>query len=162
MSHAMHDQLAMLSRFVGRHITKLERILYEFERQIEEDDGDVQIWFGEDSVRLGSSPDGASLVVNESPWADPFSGRLSDENEEYVRTHGKWTLVDVSERGPYAQVIDRDLTAVLPLTSRFGSLIGVQLRFDDIAFNVFVHADEVHVSWGRDNIPRWGHEWGNE
>jgi hypothetical protein len=144
---------------VGGEISRLERLRYEVGGVRGPDGGDVQLWFGDGVVRLGVASEGETLRIGDTPWRDPFAEPLSSENAEYVASHGKWTLVDVSDEEPFRELIGKCVTAVMPLTNRFGRFIGVQLVAGDSSLNVYVHADELHVSWGADAIPRWGHEW---
>ena len=162
MSSTLASVLELVSSYIGHRISKVERVLYEFEGRLEEDDGEVQIHCNDMVLRLRCSPAGELVEVVQTPWQDPFEGPLTRENIEFIRSHGRWHLVDVSERLNYRNVVGKPLTNVLPLTNRFGRMIGVQLQVNGTVMNVFVHADELHVSWGSESIPRWGHEWVDE
>ena len=90
----------------------------------------------------------------ETGWQDPFEGHMTDDNIEFIRTHGRWRLVDMSGRPRYRDFVGTQLASVLPLTNRFGNLIGVQLQANGTVMNAFVHADDVHVSWGHEDVLR--------
>jgi len=145
----------ILDERVGDTLFRIERVLYSADGVVEEEDGEVQLRFRTGGiVRLGRFEDGETLSIATSAWTDPFAGALSPENEEFVRTHGKWGLFDVSSDGAFATVIGKPLRAVKWVRSDRSKIVGVQLDFAATVFNVYVDADEVNVSWGEDGIPR--------
>jgi hypothetical protein len=151
-----------LSSHVGQPITKIERLRYEFQGQTEVEGGDLQLWFGDAVVLLGVSGDGETIRVTEVSWQDPFEGPLAPENEEYVASHGKWRLVDVSREAMFVELTEKILSEVVPLTNRFDKLIGAQLVAGATIVNAYVSFDEFHVSWGIEAMPRWSREWRDE
>ena len=136
----------------GRTPTRMERVVYAFGDDLEEN-GDLQLWFGADLIRLHEAADYQSIALASTPWVDPFAGREA-ENEEYLRTHGQFRLVDVTNAPGYREMIGARIHRVLPLTNKFGNTIGVRLELETCAANVYVGADELLVTWG-DDVPLW-------
>jgi hypothetical protein len=158
MKEPDHIRLHRLSSHVGHEITRVERLRYDFQGQRELEGGDVQLWFDDGVVHLSVASDGETLRLEQAPWQDAFSGPLSSENEEYIASHGKWTLVDVSSELPFAGLVGNRLAKVSPLANRFGKLVGAQMVAGDVLFNVYVRSDEITVSWGAEAAPFWGRE----
>jgi len=148
------DTLQQLRSYVGRRITKIERLGYEFRGSQDIDNGDLQVWFNGDVLRFGVCSDGESLRVEEQPWKDPFAAPLSEENERYVETHGRSVLVDVSAEPGFDALIGQPLQEVLPLVNEFGKLIGVSLHVGPTVVDVHVEFDDLHLTWG-DTGPTW-------
>jgi hypothetical protein len=123
----------------------VERLRYVHRGETELEGGDVQLWFGEAVVRLGSAGDGEALRIEEEPWEDPFAEPLSAENREYVASHGKWQLVDVSAEPFFADLIGTAVVEIAPLTSSSGKLVGVKLLVGTSEYDIVVEFDEVEV-----------------
>jgi hypothetical protein len=133
---------------VGQTIHQIHRVLYMFEGQIDWNDGALQLTFTDRSVlRLDGASDGDTLQASGSPWADPFSGKLTAENKNFIRMHGKWALVDVSDMPPYDSLIGEKINKVHPIFNQFGTLCGVQVLVKEQCFNFVVEADECHLLW---------------
>lgn len=139
--------VAVISRRYGQRVSRIERTFYEFDGELEEDDGQVQFLFDSSVLRFGGSGDGELITVSEEAWQDPFEGQMTPENAEFVRSHGRWRLVDVSQRPKYRSVIGKPLLRALPLVNRFGGTTGVQLVAGEVTMTIFVDGDEIHVSW---------------
>ena len=104
---------------VGRVIQSVRRVWYVGpDGRLTTDEGPVEIGFADGSaVVLGSGGDGQSLQATEGPWADAFAPPLDLENDEFVRTSGKWTAFDVSDVPPYSHLIGAPVREVVPMSS---------------------------------------------
>ena len=60
-------------------------------------------------LRLSVGPDGERVRVYQEPWVDSFKEPLSDENREFIRTHGKWCFFDVSTQFPFVSIIGKTI-----------------------------------------------------
>lgn len=148
------DIATVLSARAGK-VVRVERTFYDFKGVIDETQGDIQIQFSDGCARFRSARGGEVLEVEESPWSDPFAEPLTDENELFVASHGKWRLIDVSGRAHYRDLIGESLSNVRILANRSGRPCGVKLAFGAAVMNVFVDGDEVCVSWGESELPAW-------
>jgi len=150
---AVVELFSPLLRELGHPLTRFERTHYELPGGISERNGDVQLTFGSRTVHLAGAANGASLIVNDIPWADPFAGPLDEETRAFLEKAGRWVLVDVSAMHPNARVIGVELTEFFPIVDDAEFCSGVQLWFEEEAFSVIVDGDEVELVWGRDLLP---------
>src|SRR6266545_507381 len=105
-------------KYVGDAISRVCRLRYQVGDEVVPtlDGGAVELTFSSGATLYGESgPDGDSLRVKDTPWVDPFAGPLSPENEEYVRTSGKWVRHDVSGEPPFDDLIGRKVFDVAPM-----------------------------------------------
>ncbi|MEP6862911.1 MAG: hypothetical protein ABJE66_19950 [Deltaproteobacteria bacterium] len=144
------DEIA--KSIVGLGASRIERVVYDFHGSLDEC-ADVQWWFGEDLVRLYVGIDVSSISMSAMPWEDAFKGRES-ENAEYLDSHGRFRLVDVSARANYRDMIGNPIRYVWPLSDKYGHYIGVRLECIDVAANVYLVEDELKITWG-DDVPLW-------
>jgi hypothetical protein len=145
-----HDvaKFRQASSHLGRKILRIERLRYDYKGRQSPEGGGVQIWLDNGMLNISVSADGETVRFEDRTWVDPFSGQLSLENEEYIASHGKWTLVDVSEEAPFSTLIGKTIEQIVPLENRFDRLIGVQIVAGDVLLNAYVYADELRVAWG--------------
>lgn len=147
------NAVEIASQFVGRPITRIDRVVYEFAGQRQEI-GEVQISFGPDVLTLAVADNAETMRAVGGPWHDPFEGAI-DENLAYFTKYGRALLVDVSNDPRYRPLIGSSIQRVLPITNKFGRVIGVRLVAAESTMNVWVNADDVAVTWGED-VPLWG------
>jgi hypothetical protein len=134
--------------WVGRKLKRIARILYEHRRHVNRVDGALELHFDDGSVvLLDALGNGDCLRVRSQRWIDPFGEPLSDENEHYVESHGKWKWVDDSSETAYAAMIENTVSSVSLLANEFGSIAGVRISTTDAALWFFVAGDECHVAW---------------
>lgn len=132
--------------WIGREVVRVARILYEFEGEVEADDGALEITFADGSTLLfDSGGDGERLRVTRGLWVDPFEGPQTAENRAYLDAHGQWRRVDVSADPEYAWLCDEGLMDVEVLTNEFGAEAGVRVGDGSNALYFFVSGDECHV-----------------
>lgn len=111
----------------GGDVTRVRRIFYEFEGNVDRREGPVEISISGESFVFESGHDGYVLSVRVEEWSDPFSGELSDINREYIKTHGKWVAVDVVEGDPEHFLIGRTIERVLPIVAN-DTLVGAGIE----------------------------------
>jgi hypothetical protein len=135
-----------LVKFVGETVTRVCRLRYQVgDRVTSRDDGSVELVFASGATLLcESGSDGDSLRVRDTAWVDPFAGPLSPENEEFVRTSGKWVRHDVSDEPPFHEMINQKIFDIAPMTGiRKDIRVAGELVRPLLAF--YAIADELHV-----------------
>jgi hypothetical protein len=136
-----------LTKYVGATISRVCRLRYQLGENVDsDDDGAIEVSFSTGAtLYCEPGPDGDSVRVRDTVWIDPFAGQLSPENEEYVRTSGKWTKHDVSDENLFADLIDRKLIDIAPMSGSTGKLYGLLLNVSGYLLAVYANADELHV-----------------
>jgi hypothetical protein len=141
------DELG-LAKYVGGTVSRVHRLKYEVDGEVVSDpnEGTVEVVFDGGAVLLcESAPDGETVRIGEVLWADPFAGPLSPENEEYVRTSGKWTRHDVSDADPFTALIGRKVVDIAPIAGSTGKLYGLVLNVSGYLLACYANADELRV-----------------
>src|SRR5690349_21478675 len=94
-------------------LSRMRRIFFVRGARIDATEGPLELTFENGEVRLfGVGSNGETLVIDREPWADPFSGRVSAENEEFIVESGKWEAFDLGGLWSYGRFIGRCLTSV--------------------------------------------------
>lgn len=141
--------LVKLQRLPGNRISKIFRIFYVHKEAIDLSDGDLELVFENGAVaRLwGNDARHDTLVVEETPWEDPFKPPLSTENSEYVRRSGKWTRIDTSAEQPYSSFIGADILTVDPVleSDGNGAIVGCHIATSRGVIEALVELDQLHV-----------------
>ena len=135
--------------FVGRRVTGVARIFYEYRGSIDEDDGPLELALDGVPIVLDVAGDGESLQVRKQAWADPFEGPLSEENRLYVEEHGRWRRVDCSRAEPYAGLIGQIVTDSCALLNEFKKVAGVRISVSTGSMWFVVLGDESDVYWAQ-------------
>lgn len=143
---------------VGRLVQSVRRIWYVGPDGRLTDEGPVEIGFADGAaVVLCCGSDGQSLRVTEGPWADAFAPPLDADNDEFVRTSGKWTAFNVSDVPPYSHLIGEPVREVVPMVSGpvqdtvtrvWGEtwISGLDVVTDAATLSVRIDGDETEVS----------------
>jgi hypothetical protein len=132
--------------FRDRPVSRIRRILYENAGSFHSDKGPIELTLMDHgSLLLQPASDGETLAIREGAWADPFSPPLSPENAEFVRTHGKWTAVDVSTKDPFRSLVGAKAELVRPVLNPAGGMVGMAAVFGRATLRVDVHGDELVV-----------------
>lgn len=140
------------SRFTnhqGDAVARISRLRHEIGGEVTSDpaDGAVEIVFAAGGVLFCDiGADGDSITTQDFAWADPFAPPLSPENDDYVRTSGKWVRHDVSAEEPFASLIGRKLFDVAPMAGSTGKLYGLLLDISGDKLAIYANGDEVHVA----------------
>ncbi len=142
----------------GKQIKKIHVALFVYKGNRKWDDSPLQITFEDGSVILLEGDGNDNLIVTKSVWKDYFQGHLSQENQDFIRENGKWSLFDVSEMQPFKQLLEKSIQSINPIYNQFDRLNGVQFRIDDFFLNFVNIADQSHIVWGENNsnLLQWG------
>ncbi len=137
---------AALGLVVGRSVVRVRRIFYVHAGEVNRTVGAIELLFHDGSIiYLDGGSDGQSLVVKSAPWIDPFEGVLTPENEEFVRTHGKWTRFDVSNEEEYEGLIGKAVDSIDLIQTPRGKVVGATFWLSLQRLRVEVEADDVYV-----------------
>jgi hypothetical protein len=137
-----------LASYVGDTVSRVSRLRYRVGDQVVSaaNEGSVELTFSSGATLFcESGPDGETLRTQDTPWVDPFAGPMSPENEEYVRTSGKWSRYDVSAEQPFADLLGRQVTDIATVTGTSGKRYGLVLNVSGHLLALYVNADELHV-----------------
>jgi hypothetical protein len=127
------DRRALIDRHLGDVVRRVERLRFS-----DGEEGELQLRFATSVLRFRGAGDGERLEVSDEPWRDPFAPPLSPENEEFVKTHGVWRLVDVSVEPGYREWVGTRLAKVVlaatkaTLTSDAGEVMTIAVEFDEL------------------------------
>jgi hypothetical protein len=136
------------TKYIGDTVSRVSRLRYQLGDDIVSgaNEGAVEIGFGDGTtLHCDAGPDGETIRAEDTPWVDPFAEPLSPENEEYVRTSGKWIKQDVSDEEPFADLIGRRVVDVAPITGTTGKQYGLVLNVSGYLLALYVNADELRV-----------------
>ena len=132
----------------GKTVTSVRRIFYVFGDEVETSEGAVEFSFDDSTVLLlDSGADGERLRVGTERWMDPFEGKVTPENIEYVARSGKYTAFDVSAEFPYSDVLGGTVDDVEMTTLPSGAVSGVSFLIGTLTLSAQTIADELIVSW---------------
>ena len=132
---------------IGRRITGVARVFYEYRGLIEEGDGAVELTLDGEPILFEGDGDGERLRVREQAWIDPFEEPLSEENREFVEEHGRWRRVDCSGTKPYADLCAHKIIDACDLVNRFNRVAGVRISVSTASMWFVVDCDESYVFW---------------
>lgn len=129
----------------GKLLIRVRRAFYEFEGDVEQNEGLIELSFAEGQcVYFDVGADAESLSLNPGPWVDPFALPRSRENETYVNIYGKYTAFDVSTQEPYCKIIGHAVSGVQPIIDEATSKqTGLILTFGKSRLKIEVIADEL-------------------
>lgn len=143
------ETTSILKNATGRTIEKISPVKFFFRGKVDSDDTPLQIQLKDDEVLFfDAGGDGESLKVKVDAWVDPFTTPISEENQEYLESHGKWEIVDVSGDDFFGKIIGEKITEIEPVYGHAGKLVGATLILPTARLNIVVEWDELRVRWG--------------
>lgn len=136
-----------LRTYVGQKLADVRRIHYVLQDQIDTSVGPIELRFSSGLVLLcDAGPDGESIALGDQRWVDPFADQMTEENEAYVRQHGKWNAIDVSEQPEFNQLIGSEVLDVSRVVGSTGKTYGIVINIYGALIAAYVVADELHVA----------------
>lgn len=141
---------------IGKTVVRVRRILYVYHGSVNEDEGPLELSFHDGSTALFATTGNGNMQVTPQPWVDPFVLPLAPENAAYVRTHGKWTVFDLTSESPANALIGRQVSAYEEIvTDQRGQFqcppaqcLAVVIAFGDVIVRVLNWGtDEIHMEW---------------
>jgi hypothetical protein len=137
---------------VGRVVDRIHLVTYVFQDETNWDDTPLQLSFTDSSViLLHAASDGEALHASSIAWADRFAEKQDKINDEFIQTHGRWLLRDMSSAKTFSSLIGASIDSTYPIFNRFGILNGVAFRVAKQCLDFVVEWDECHILWGSDN-----------
>lgn len=131
---------------LGRIVASIRRVIFELAGRSRTGNGPLELGFTDgNSLLFQPAPDGECLAVSVGPWTDPFTPPLSDENETFVKEHGKWTGLDISNKVPFNQIVGSKAEFVLPIRNLRNGVVGLEVSFSSVVLRAEVEADELIV-----------------
>lgn len=141
------SEMGNLGQLVGKKLTRVRRAFYVHQGEVERSFGDVELQFDSDEiVLLDSGANGYSVDVAYHEWRDPFAGELTPENQEFVATHGKWSIFDVSMEEPFHALLGGALQDVCEIIGYKEQRIGYIFGVAGYLLAVYVHGDETFAT----------------
>lgn len=140
-----------LNRLVGQVILEVNRVLFKFKGEFDEDGPLELLLESGEAVLMDGDGDGETLRIRNTRWVDPFRGPLNEENKCYIESHGKWTCVEVSHQPYYRDFKGEVIICVETLSNEFGVEAGVSIETKTAKLWFTVMADEYWVTW---SLPR--------
>ena len=139
--------LLTLQGYTGRTITGIRRMWFEIRGWFDQTVGPLEITFDDGAtVVLDAAANGQSLVVKLGPWEDPFEGKMTPENRQFVQSSGKWSAVDVRHESPYVDLVGERLTGVTPISVWKDDITGVIMTIGKHEVRAEVVADNLVVN----------------
>lgn len=140
---------------IGKRVSCVRRILYVYQGTIDQEKGDLELGFQDGSVALFTTSASGNMQVTGEMWLDSFALPLSAENAEFVRTHGKWTVFDLSTTPPACLLIGRQVSAYREIISDESGwqcppdqCLEAVIEFGELVVRVLNWGgDEIDVEW---------------
>lgn len=138
-------------RILNRKIVRVRRINYVWPdgyRNTREGPLEIELEGGL-VIRFESGSDGESIRFRVGAWVDPFAGPLSEENRQFIKEAGKWSVFDLSDSEAYRLLVGkciRDFDLIISM----GKFVGIGLVVGNLLLKAEVEADELLV----DLLPR--------
>ena len=143
----------LLKNYIGSKVIFFHLIQYVTPNgSIESNDVELEFVFEKDVLlRMTTASDGERVSISYEPWTDSFKQPISDENQQFIKDHGKWCLFDVSNQPPFSKIIGKSIIAFEGLQNQFGVLSGVAVTCEDMVMCFCVDGDEGKLFWVKDN-----------
>lgn len=136
-----------LRTYIGQKLVAVRRIHYVLQGQIDTSAGPIELRFSSGLVLFcDAGPDGESIALGDQLWVDPFADRMTEENEQYVRQHGKWTAIDTSDQPDFNQLIGSEVFDISRINGTTGKTYGILINIYGALIAAYVVADELHVA----------------
>lgn len=141
------DDSELANLLVGSLVFKMRRIKFEFMHKVIDNNGPLEIQFHNgQTVLFDAGEDGEELELLTKAWEDPFEGKMSQENREFVRKNGKWVAFDVSSQQGFKNLIGESAKSLLSKRDVAEKLIGLTLVFPSTLLHLETGVDELLVT----------------
>jgi hypothetical protein len=124
----------------------LRRAVFVVRAKVDGATGPIELTFDNgDTFCFDFAAGRADVLITPGAWAEQFPEPVSEVNQDFLWSSGKWEIVDFgSALWSYRQIIGRPLTGVQALGSG-----GIRLDFDGIVIIIEAVADELCVDFER-------------
>ena len=138
-------RMSTAPELVGREITRIRRLHYVFQGQVNANDGPIELTFADGSVVMCDAAADWTLEFFGAAWVDPLHEPLSESERAYVDRYGRWSAYDVTELAPYSWLVGRQVRQALPQLNDLLELTGLLVRTDDSVLDLQMWAGELRA-----------------
>jgi hypothetical protein len=139
------SRLSAVPDLVGREVTRIRRLHYVFQGEVNASDGPIELSFADGSVVMCDAAADWTLEFFGAAWVDPLPEPLSDLDRAYVERYGRWSAYDVTELAPYNSLSGRIVQQAIPQFNDLLELTGLVIRTQDFALDLQQWAGELRA-----------------
>ncbi len=148
------DTVSVLRPLVNDRVVGCRRIFFQFAGSFDTASGPLELLTRDHGpVLFEAGADGDSLAVRNEQWIDPFEGKVTEENLEWIASHGTWTAVDVSGDLPWASLLNGTIDEFEVVhENAIGDIVtGTRIHIGGAILSALVRADDLVVEVQRPN-----------
>jgi Protein of unknown function (DUF3037) len=139
------SRLTAVPDLVGREITRIRRLHYVFQGEVNASDGPVELSFGDGSVVMCDAAADWTLEFFGAAWVDPLVEPLNDLDKAYVDRYGRWAAYDVTALAPYSALVGSAVRQAIPQYNDLLELTGLIVRTEDSVLDLQQWAGELRA-----------------
>ena len=139
------NRLSTTPELVGRAISRVRRLHYVFQGEVNASDGAIELTFSDGSVVLCDADTDWTLKFFGAAWVDPYHEPLNDSDRAYVERYGKWSAYDVTEQAPYSWLAGEIVRQAVPQFNELLELTGLLVRTDAVVLDLQLWAGELRA-----------------
>jgi hypothetical protein len=134
-----------LPDLVGREISRIRRLHYVFQGEVNASDGPIELSFADGSVVMCDAAADWTLEFFGAAWVDPLPEPLNDLDRAYVDRYGRWAAYDVTELAPYSSLSGNTIQQAVPQYNDLLELTGLIIRTQDFILDLQQWAGELRA-----------------
>lgn len=139
------SRLRAVPDLVGREITRIRRLHYVFQGEVNASDGPIELSFTDGSVVMCDAAADWTLEFFGVAWVDPLPDPLNDLDRAYVDRYGRWAAYDVTELAPYSSLAGSTVQQAIPQFNDLLELTGIVIRTSDSVLDLQQWAGELRA-----------------
>ena len=139
------SRLMAVPDLVGREITRIRRLHYVFQGEVNASDGPIELSFTDGSVVMCDAAADWTLEFFGVAWVDPLPDPLNDLDRAYVDRYGRWAAYDVTELAPYSSLAGSTVQQAIPQFNDLLELTGIVIRTSDSVLDLQQWAGELRA-----------------
>ena len=139
------NRLSTTPELVGREITRIRRLHYVFQGEVNASDGPIELSFAEGPVVMCDAAADWTLEFYGAAWVDPFPEPLSESDRGYVDRYGRWSAYDVTEQQPYSGLAGKTVQQAIPQYNELLEMTGLLVRTDEVILDLQLWAGELRA-----------------
>jgi hypothetical protein len=138
-------RLSTAPDLVGRQMTRVRRIHYQFQGETNVSDGAIELTFTDETVVLCDAAADWTLEFYGAAWVDPFTEPLSESDRAYLEHYGRWCAYDVTEQAPYSWLAGETIRQAIPQFNELLEQTGLMVRTDNAVLDLQMWAGELRA-----------------
>ncbi len=139
------NRLSVPPALVGREITRIRRLHYVFQGEVNTSDGPIELTFADGLVLMCDAAADWTLEAYGAAWVDPLPEPLSESDRSYVDRYGRWCAYDVTEQPPYGGLANQTVQQAIPQYNELLELTGYLIRTEEVVLDLQLWAGELRV-----------------